>query len=1206
MKPVKVNIGISLLLLPFICLPCTAQDTFYVTPSVNESACDGRDPCNTLSGYTAAAVTQSGPFDSIPDSNVTLIFLPGSHLIEDISVVIFSVASFTMVGDPGFRTEINCTESLRFGFMDIREVSISDLTFLSCGLDVIAVGLFELSRSSVLDHKLRTAVLITSSSIVAIRSCNFSGNSVSVGDGGAVSIASNSVELTSAIFSDNIFSNNIAGLSPGRGGAVFIDKVTVVFSGTNTFTGNHGYIGGAIGYTGLLTVNGSIRMVGNSVARSGGGMFISQNSSLVVEGTIVVEDNVAVFGGGIFVDCNSTAHFRGSAIFRGQTALFAGAIGGDGSDIRFDGDTTIEENLAGYGGGISTTLNSVVTFSGNTTINRNIGLILGGGILSLTSTFIFTGDVVLLANIAGQEGGGCGLFRSILSIEGKTTFDNNAAGRRGGGIAISGDSEISFRHLTELRFTNNSASRGGAMAVDDRNPFAYCVSLDIPVFTATRCFYQFPSHRSEELPPTDVAVFFETNNASEAGADLYGGLVDICYLEVQDNEFNPPSGLPSLATVIQGEHNIEVSSDPIRVCVCEDDIIANCSIESVDRRVFPGGIIQVSVVALGQRNGTVPALVQADVVTEKEPLTQIARLEASQPIRNTCSGLRYTVLAGAENNSVTIQIYPRDGPCQRSVGNVSIVAEILPCPVGFEFSQSEQACVCDNRLVEEGFTTVCNISDQIIHRDGEFWMGFDSEKGLILNPDCPFDFCITAAIDVSIYNGDIQCDNNRAGLICGQCSAGFSLSLGSSKCMSCTNAYLALLIVFIVAGIALVVFLFLFKLSVSEGTMNALVFYANIVHVNEAIFFPSGNRNFLRVFIAWINLDLGFETCFYDGMDAYAKAWLQFVFPFYVWALVLGLIVVGHFSTRVAKLLGSNPVTVLATLFLLSYTKVLRAIIVPLSVAQLSLADSSKVVWFVDGNVDYFHGRHIPLFLFSITVLLFIFLPYTFLLFFGQWIQQLKMFRWMNGTRFRAILDAYWAPYTPQHRYWPGLLLLLRCILFLVTAIENSRSDSSFNLVIIGSVSSGLAIVPWLNCRIYKKWYLQILEASFILNLCVLAVASVYIIEVRRNNTDETILVSFSAGIAFLEFVGIILFHSIKQLSTTVFWSRTVTYYLSKVNQKNGGNKEPPGNVTEKLEMNSGVVTSSSLPTWSELELSPQEAEFSQLREPVLDDCEDK
>ena len=1225
MKPVKASFGISILLLLHICLLCAAQDTFHVTP-VSELACDGRDPCNTLSEY--AAETQNGPFNSIPNSSVTLIFLPGSHLIADISVVISGIASFTMVGDSDFRTEINCTQSLRFGFENISEVSISDLTFLSCGLDVTAVGLFELSSSSVLDHTLRSAVSITSSSVIAIRSCSFSGNSGGVGDGGgAVSIISSSVGPTSANFSDNNFSDNTAGLL-GGGGGVFIDSATAVFSGnnvfannsspqfggavsafnsvttfrgTNTFIGNQAMSGGAFTFTGLLDINGNTTFSGNHVMRRGGAIVIPENSSLSAQGVITLVNNMARFGGGIFVQSNSSAHFRGSILFRGQTAtVFGGAIAGIGCNISFDGETTIEANSAMYGGGIRSR-DSMVTFNGSTSINRNVGGGLGGGILAVSSTIVFTGEAEIMLNRADQDGGGCILSRSTLSIAGNMTFDNNVAMFSGGGMILSGDSKIDFQPMTELRFTNNNASRGGAIVIVDSVGILYCTPLEIPTFAATKCFYQFPSYRLEELPPTDVAIFFEMNNASEAGADFYGGLLDICYLEVEGTEFNPPSGQPSFAAVVQGGESLKVSSDPIRVCVCEDEI-ANCSIESVDRHVFPGGMVEVFVVALGQRNGTVPALVQAEVTEGKDPQAQIARFEASQQIKNTCSSLKYTVLTEAENSTVTIQMYPRDGPCPLFVRNVSIVAEIIPCPVGFEFSESERACVCDNRLVEEGFTAVCNISDQIIHRDGEFWIGFDSEKGVILHPHCPFDFCISEVIDIPIGNDNVQCDNNRSGLICGQCSDGFSLSLGSSKCMSCTNAYLALLIVFIVAGIALVVFLLVFKLTVSEGTMNALVFYANIVHVNEAIFFPSGNRNFLRGFIAWINLDLGIETCFYDGMDAYAKAWLQFVFPVYVWTLVFVFITVGRFSPRVAKMLGSNPVTVLATLFLLSYNKVLRAIIVPLCFAELSLADSSKAVWTVDGNVEYFQGRHIPLFLFSVAVLLFKFLPYTFLLFFGQWIQQLKICRWMSGTRFRAFLDAYWAPYTPKHRYWTGLLLLLRCILFLVNALCNARNDSSFNLIIIGCVCLGLAVVSWMNCRIYKKWYLEVLEASFILNLGVLAVASIYIIEVKRNETAETILVSFSAGIAFVEFIGIIIFHGVKQLSKTAFWSKTITYYLPTTTWKNSGGKDAPGNATGVSNPNSGNITFTSLPAWSELQISRLEAQSSQLREPFLDD----
>ena len=46
----------------------------------------------------------------------------------------------------------------------------------------------------------------------------------------------------------------------------------------------------------------------------------------------------------------------------------------------------------------------------------------------------------------------------------------------------------------------------------------------------------------------------------------------------------------------------------------------------------------------------------------------------------------------------------------------------------------------------------------------------------------------------------------------------------------------------------------------------------------------------LTVFIALINLDFGIKTCFFNGLDSYTWIWLQFVFTFYVWMLVVALI----------------------------------------------------------------------------------------------------------------------------------------------------------------------------------------------------------------------------------------------------------------------------------------------------------------------------
>ena len=137
---------------------------------------------------------------------------------------------------------------------------------------------------------------------------------------------------------------------------------------------------------------------------------------------------------------------------------------------------------------------------------------------------------------------------------------------------------------------------------------------------------------------------------------------------------------------------------------------------------------------------------------------------------------------------------------------------------------------------------------------------------------------------------------------------------------------LLLLIAFAVAGILLVVFLSILRLTVANGMINSIILYANIIQAKKMTFF-STNTNVFTVFIAWMNLDLGFSTCFYNGMNVYAKTWLQFAFPLYVWFLISLIIITSRYSTLMTKLIGSNPIAVLATLLLMSYTKILKILL---------------------------------------------------------------------------------------------------------------------------------------------------------------------------------------------------------------------------------------------------------------------------------------
>ena len=131
-----------------------------------------------------------------------------------------------------------------------------------------------------------------------------------------------------------------------------------------------------------------------------------------------------------------------------------------------------------------------------------------------------------------------------------------------------------------------------------------------------------------------------------------------------------------------------------------------------------------------------------------------------------------------------------------------------------------------------------------------------------------------------------QCAYNHSKFLCGTCQKHLSLSLGSSRCLPCQSHWRAVFVVILlaaaIAGILLVTALLALNMTVAVGLINGFIFYANIVAANSAVFFPSSEPSFPTVFVAWLNLDIGIDVCFFDGLDAYTKTWLQLAFPVYI------------------------------------------------------------------------------------------------------------------------------------------------------------------------------------------------------------------------------------------------------------------------------------------------------------------------------------
>ena len=186
-------------------------------------------------------------------------------------------------------------------------------------------------------------------------------------------------------------------------------------------------------------------------------------------------------------------------------------------------------------------------------------------------------------------------------------------------------------------------------------------------------------------------------------------------------------------------------------------------------------------------------------------------------------------------------------------------------------------------------------------------------------------------------------------------------------------------------------------------------------------------------------------------------------------------------------------------------------------------------------------------------------------------------------------MDAYHAPYKKKTRHWTGLLLLSRIGLFLTFALSSvtSLNSDSINLLTVTSVAAALLAIKG---RVYERHYNDIIESSFLLNLCIFSIATYYVkreeLEINQKRS-QLILSSISAGIAFVTFIGILLYHSYLQLKKTSLWKETVIPYTLKMVPSKGENKIRLSN-SKPVDHTAPVITST----------------IVELREPLLEDDE--
>ena len=748
-----------------------------------------------------------------------------------------------------------------------------------------------------------------------------------------------------------------------------------------------------------------------------------------------------------------------------------------------------------------------------------------------------------------------------LLFENLSFFNNNCTG-----VTLVA-SQVTVSNVVNM--TNNTGIQGGALQLlPDDASFIDITDITGLIMTSTAQLHMINNHAKHlggaiftyqknyqccfEVTSLQTYFFFSGNVADMGGDAVFGRCLSSCSLDINHTRYyiNATESNNIFWDLVSSENTQSVSTfvdRPNKVVFCDNTIHNNTytyctNNDTRNVTAFRGQLFNVSLmtVDISCRPSAADYYVRGG--TSEDGNTISTKL---------CSSYNFYVNnSNPEENETTVYFSSR----KNGRNFIFIKVNLLECPPGYILNSDTGLCSCNKVLTNYSISCHNNYSLTI---PAQTWIGKWHDATHIVQKYCRY--CQTTPTQIN-YNdwetSDKLCPHNRGGVMCSRCHENYSLYLSGDICGDC-SAHSTLRgtlwsIAFLTFGIILIILLLTLNLTVSSGIINALIFYSNIVYLNHNDFLPIGTNTtdtsvplqntvrFLSAFYAWMNLDFGVSTCFVHNYDEYIRTWLQFTYPIYIWLLILLIVIASRCSRRLSKLTAPNIVPVLATLLLLSYTKLLTNSAKAAAFTKLEIINKKKNgfihfrVWLLDGNIQYLKSKHLPLFLMSFLMTVIYIIPFTLLLLFGPLLQARSDYRilsWIN--KLKPLLDAFYGPYTSRYRYWPGILLIARMFSFGLFTWY-ALGDGASELVAVSVTILGLLVIWCIishNSSVspYQKKYLNYIELFILFNLGIFSILSEILsrhIGTKHLFRNQILAVAM-AGSTFLVFCGIVVYQAL-------------------------------------------------------------------------------
>ena len=800
-----------------------------------------------------------------------------------------------------------------------------------------------------------------------------------------------------------------------------------------------------------------------------------------------------------------------------------------------------------------------ITFKNTTAFENNQSLsestLVVGTVESAAFWFMNTANITFLSDLylsADLHGSCVKLTSSNIYLSGQNITFANGFARYGGALQL--DDYDSYIHVIEpasILFVNNQAREGGAIYASDRFRAPGLPYTDFQLCTVLISTYSY--YTQHNITKLNVTLDFVDNRRGSSFVSLYfNGLNTLCTQMDMNGYLNDPTKYDdSKSLFLNTELNMQVFkfdnefdaqlSFPNGICYSlissprESDF--NCT--WTDKGVSNFGNETFSRPVFGSLS-TYPGRIFLHVYYEYEGVystsnphndskwnlnTQFQLLQINGGVNPIISFSVSTSTFVNYSGDSEFYLYLFPGSLTTPQYNSVQLAQVrvLECPVGFTLTEEASHCDCIPLLADNDIT--CDINFGLITLPDNFWVGSaggdDNETVAFVNV-CPPTRCNSSTL-VDLEVPDFLCVDHHTGIVCGDCAPGYSVVFGSDSCQPCSNAWIMTLFLYGLAGIMFVFILFALNLTVTSGTICGLIIYVNILGLTVETLLDSTNSDInprlLVIFVSMLNLDLGFPICFYDGMTVATKVGLQFVFPVYLWLLVIGLIVACRFSSRLANKIGFASVQVLATLLFFSYSKILNNIYTIFTFQTLTVGDQDRVsqvtVWFYNGK-PFIDAPHLVLMIVAVFFTLIFLVPFTFILTFAFF---LVRYRYVN--KFRPLIDAYSGPFEIKFRFWFGVRLWLIFLLFLIYTILRGYDSSilylSHSIVVMGIIVCQSILKP------FKDRFCRALDLFYLINYWLIVTTSIYLSNANQIDA-RTKVTTFLVSCGFVVFVGILVY----------------------------------------------------------------------------------